>query len=241
MNQVWAWPNGCGLIVLDWPKPDQLDCLLRPCIVASHVVSFLQIPMASAVIIDVGPKCTQMGITSELLLTRASHLLEVEPITNEMVLELAAFKDKYQCTFKMLHQWIKELFGKRWPEKAPTCQAIIKSVERLRARLSKLKKVPTAFEGKEEKILELLQEDFTLPSLGFCGGKVVRFSSVKKSADETKELKKKMYAITRNANKRLKRKEATICKQKSCIDAQQEKISIYEKKSQGAEGQLAKL
>ena len=39
------------------------------------------------------------------------------------------------------------------------------------------------------------------------------------SSDEnlSKEMKTKMYAITRNANKRLKRQEALISEQKECI------------------------
>ena len=46
-------------------------------------------------------------------------------------------------------------------------------------------------------------------------------------------LKQKMYSITRNANKRLKRRDITINQQKTCIDSQHEKIKAYEEKTPG--------
>ena len=84
------------------------------------------------------------------------------------------------------------------------------------------------------------------------------FSPVKKRCDtetslhtqeETKEettqkyhdLKQRMYAITRNANKRLKRREAVIQQQKTCIDSQRYAIQSYERKIKVAESQVIKL
>ena len=44
-----------------------------------------------------------------------------------------------------------------------------------------------------------------------------------------KEMKQKVYAINRNANKRLKRREAVIQKQGNRIQSQQKAIVEYEK------------
>lgn len=117
----------------------------------------------------VGPICSKNDITSSMLLSYVStksrvHLPEVQTITNELVLELSRFKDRHsQCTFKTLHEWIRALHGSIWPqEEAPTYQAISKSIERLTARLSKLKKQHSTAK-KDEIISEFLQHEYILP------------------------------------------------------------------------------
>ena len=138
-----------------------------------------------------------------------------------------------------------------WPqEEPPTCQAISKSIEWFTARLSKLKKQHNTAK-KDEIISEFLQQDYVLPKLGFYKGRVLHFSPAKKptcakkSVNDTdtqiQKLKQKMYAVTRNTNKRLKRREKVIDEQKSQIHRQQEAIKTYEKKLKGAESQLSKL
>lgn len=216
---------------------------------------------------ELGPECTKSGITTSMLLSYASaeshinvqHLPEVRTVTNELLLELVRFKDRHsQCTFKTLYFWVKELYGKKWPqEEAPTSQAITKSIERLSARLSKLKKLHTTPE-KDGAISEFLQQEYVLPKLGFCKGRVLHFSPAKELtcskadhastgqtqneyAQKCSELKQKMYAITRNTNKRLKRRDAVIQQQKRHIHSQQQAIRGYEKKLKLAESQLSKL
>ena len=205
---------------------------------------------ASAIRVDVGPECSKHGITLSMLLAVATSsatasLPELDVVTNQLVLELATVKDKhYQCTFYIFRQWLRKLFGRRWPEQAPTPQAITRSVKRLLERLHKMKKQPTSSNERGNNLADLLQQEFTLPVVGICKGVVVHFSPVKKLHEvskETQELRQKMYSITRNTNKRLKRREATIAKQQACIDIQHEKIEMYEKKLQGTEGQLSKL
>ena len=50
-----------------------------------------------------------------------------------------------------------------------------------------------------------------------------------------------MYAANRNANKKLRRREAVIAQQKTCIQSQQLQIKLYEKKLQGANQQVSQL
>ena len=63
------------------------------------------------------------------------------------------------------------------------------------------------------------------------------------SSDEKlcKEMKTKMYAITRNANKRLKRREALISEQKECIENQKAIIKNYKRKMKAAESKIEEL
>ena len=146
------------------------------------------------------------------------HLPEVQKITNNLIFELTRFKDRHsQCTFRTFHDWLRKLYGKNWPEEAPTVQAITKSIDRLGARLCKLKKQHTTAE-KEKTISDFLQQEYDLPRLGLCKGRVLHFSPAKKSTcgkanltsgsqtqeqcvQKCKELRQKMYAVTRNTNK----------------------------------------
>ena len=54
-------------------------------------------------------------------------------------------------------------------------------------------------------------------------------TSTAKKCEDVGDLKQKMYSMTRNTNKRLKRRDETINKQKTCIDSQLEKIKQYER------------
>ena len=92
---------------------------------------------------SVGKTCANQGITSSMLLEHVTKLPELEKVTNEIVLELVHFKDHTrECSFQTLYLWIKQLYGKSWPEKPPTIQAIARSISRLSARLAKLSTVP---------------------------------------------------------------------------------------------------
>ena len=206
--------------------------------------------MACALDSEVGPESTRNG----MLLSSNSNLLEIDTITNKIVLELARFKDLHpSCTLKSLYSWLKDLFGAKSPEKEePTSHAVAKSIERLRAQLSNLKKRHTSAQ-KDQLIAEFLQQDFLLPRLGLCSGRIVHFSPAKSSARtrpdltqekcilQYKELKKKIYSINRNANKRLKRRELLIKQQKSEIQSKDQTLKNYEKKIVKANSQLSEL
>ena len=68
------------------------------------------------------------------------------------------------CTFRTLYGWmIRGVFGETWPEEGPpTLQAFTKSVERLKAKLTKLKKQHTG----SDKEVEFLTENYTFPKFG---------------------------------------------------------------------------
>jgi len=105
--------------------------------------------MASAVVSEVGPECTKHDIKSSMLLSDCD-LPELESVTNGLILELVRFKERHsQCTFRKLFKWIKDLFGTKWPEQAPNQQAVIQSIKRLSAGLSKLKKCSTSSTEKD--------------------------------------------------------------------------------------------
>ena len=196
------------------------------------------------------------GINEQMLLSytndsNVQHLSEVSfvNVTNELVMELAKFKHRHpECTCKTLYFWIKDIFGDQWPlPDSPTCQAVAKSIERLNARLLKLKKQHSSV-NKGIEISGFLQEEFSLPRLGYHKGKIVNFSpprsqhlAKKQSSKVYGDMKKKLYAANRNANKRLKRREAKIQEQEKVIREQQEAISKYEKKICGTESKMKKM
>ena len=72
-------------------------------------------------------------------------------------MELVKFNNQHaECSCKIFYQWMVDLYGDKWPQPdSPTCSALIKSVERLNARLVKMKKQHTS-ELKEEAILDFL-------------------------------------------------------------------------------------
>ena len=197
----------------------------------------------------IGPFCMRSGISSSMLLYN-HPIPELEHVNNGLILELFHFKESYnQCTNQDLYRWIKSLLGKKWPDCPPTYQAVTKSTERLLQRYRKLKKTPNCFEQREDMITEFLQNDYKLPLLGFHKGRVVHFTPVKSHNEKKKPstdadtllLKQKMYSTTRNANKRLKRREATISNQKECIEQQRQTIKEYEKKLERTESSVHKL
>lgn len=200
---------------------------------------------------------TRNGIEEQMLLSytgsdsNIQHLSEVPFVTNELILELARFKHRHpKCTFRTLYFWMKDIFGDKWPlPDSPTCQAIVKSIERLDARFLKLKKQHSSVD-KDIEISDFLKEEFSLPQLGYHKGKIVNFSPLARNQDLAKkhqsakmyeDVRKKLYAANRNANKRLKRREAKIQEQEKLIREQQEAISKYEQKICGTESKLKKM
>ena len=103
--------------------------------------------------------------------------------------------------------------------------------------------------GESKETSEFLQQEYVLPKLGIYKGQVVHFSPLKKyqlqdgASDATKlsEIREKMYAANRNANKKLKQREAVIAKQKDHIASQQEVIKLHECKLKRANDQVEKL
>ena len=186
--------------------------------------------------------------------TELEPLPQLSTISNGLILELVDFKHQNsKCTFKTVYCWIRELYGVNWPPNSPpTCQAVTRSIERLTARLQKVKKMCSC-EKKDEMLIKFLKEEFVLPNLGFHKGiKVVHHSSppsvpqiVSGSTDSTvqvkKEMKQKMYCLNRNANKRLKRREGVIQKQGSILQTQRRKLLQYEVKLHQSERKLTKL
>ncbi len=150
--------------------------------------------------------------------------------------ELHHFKDKHQCTYKDLHCWLRDLYGIKWPTSAaPTHQAILKSLQQLKAKLSKLKK-----QNHKDRISSavsvsvFLKEEYCLPKLGYQGGQFITFSPLRKPkapaqtecGDKYKELQQRMYANTRNANKRLKRREEKIIHQQGTLKSYESQLKI---------------
>ncbi len=183
----------------------------------------------------------EYGIQPSMLL--ANNPPEVPFVTNQLVLELFKFKDQHGCTVKQVNEWIKKLFGSRWPEQqGPSYQATTRSIFRLRAKFDKLRKQSASSE-KEASIAEFFQQEYALPKLGYIHGQVVSFSPPKKliSRKEYDDLKQKLYAATRNANKKLKRREEKLELQKVKIIDQDHQIVKYKKKMSGLETQLSKL
>ena len=178
-----------------------------------------------------------------LTITPTFSVYQIPCITNELILKLLRFKNLHsECSFKTLFCWVKDLFGKKWPlPDSPTCQAVIKSIDRLNARFAKLKKKQHSSSVKEMEIAHFLQEEFLLPKLGYRKGKIVNFSPAKSSAKSQhqsvkmyKGMKQKLYAANRNANKRLKRREAKI-------QEQEKLIHNYEQQLCGIESKLKKM
>ena len=127
---------------------------------------------------------------------------ELPSVTNQLILELLTFKDATpNCSYKMFYHCLQMFYGSRWPHEA--LAAFTKSTERLKAQYYKLKK-------KREKEMELsnfLQEDYVLPKLGICRGKVQQFTppkpppAVTQSSQKIEDLRKKLYSVTRNSIK----------------------------------------
>ncbi len=123
---------------------------------------------------EVASVCFSLGIRASMLLCWHScpatyhHLPELDEVTNQIVLELYAFKDWHGESYETLHCWLKYVYGPEVQE--PSRKAITRSIERLKARLSKLKKhcdESIAMSSvKADNILKFLQEEYILPKLG---------------------------------------------------------------------------
>lgn len=144
---------------------------------------------------------TTYGIDEKVLLSyvgteSVKHLEELPFVTNELVLNLVKFKHLHpKCTFNVIYSWIRDIYGEKWPQPdSPTCQAIIRCIERLTARFSKLKKQHTSSE-KEQALNDFLQDEFLLPKLGFRKGKVVKFSPTRPSKKSCKDVKKSFMLL----------------------------------------------
>ena len=171
------------------------------------------------------------------------HLEELPFVTNELVLSLIKFKHLHpKCTFNVVYRWIRDIYGEKWPlPDSPTCQAIIRCIESLTARFSKLKKQHTSSK-KDMALDDFLRDEFSLPKLGFRKGKVIKFSPTRPSKKyESKDMKEKLYAINRNVNKQLKSRDARILEQERRIKEQEEIIAKYETKLFRTEANLKKL
>ena len=121
----------------------------------------------------------------------------------------------------------------------PTLQAFIKIIERLKPKLCRLSKQHTSSE-KDHNLEEFLAKEYILPSIGLRNGHVVHFSPVKQSrarvpqpvstglaSEYTKTMPQKMYAVTRNSQKKLKRRDEKIEDQKEQIAMQLQTIQQY--------------
>ena len=98
------------------------------------------------------------------------------------------------------------------------------------AKLAKLKKMRSSAE-KEGLMSKFFAEEYILPRLGYHKGRVISFSPQRpprkrkiECDDQVKEMRQKMFNMTRNANKRIKQRDAAIQKQVDCIGTQQKTI-----------------
>ena len=192
-----------------------------------------------------------MGVKKEMLLSYVNcpeehvSVPHISTVSNRLLLELVRFKNEHaQCTFRILYCWVQDLFGINWPEEPPTLQSFTKSIERLQARLDKLKKQHTSTK-KDSNIEMFLDEEYHLPSIGLRRGQVLHFSPAKKenprAKAEFKEMQQKMYALTRNANKKIKRRDAKIEEQKKQIALQTRLINNDEQMESQVSELKAKL
>ena len=115
------------------------------------------------------------------------------------------------------------------------------------AKLAKLKKMRSSAE-KEGLMSKFFAEEYILPRLGYHKGRVISFSPQRpprkrkiECDDQVKEMRQKMYDMTRNANKRIKRRDAAIQKQVDCIRTQQKTIEDMKRKLLGSDSQVKKL
>ena len=200
---------------------------------------------------SVGPECTRVGVKNEMLLSYVNcpeervSVPHISTISNRLLLELVRFKNEHaQITFRILYCWVQDLFGINWPEEPPTLQSLTKSIERLQARLAKIKKQHSGTK-KDSDVEVFLNEQYVLPSIGLHNGQVLHFSPAKKekpkAKSDFKEMQQKMYALTRNANKKIKRRDTKIQKQKEQIALQTRLINNDEQMESQVSELKAKL
>ena len=125
---------------------------------------------------DIGCECQANGISKSMLLSYVSDspqkLPQIPKVSNR--LELNAVRDQnHLCTYRTLYCWISDLYGHNWPDEGqPTMKALTNSIDRLIARLARLKKQPTSSE-KETVISQFFEESYALPKLGVLKGRVL--------------------------------------------------------------------
>ena len=146
----------------------------------------------------------------------AGHIKEIPIATNQLILALLKLKNATpNCSYTMLLNWLKMIYGSRWPqENSPTLAAVTKSIECLKTQHFILKKKRDG-KAKQVELSHFLQEVHTLPKLGYC--KVCHFSppkeamvpTVDQSSQKIMDLRKKLYVVTRNTGKQLKRQSVS--------------------------------
>ena len=186
------------------------------------------------------------GITNLMLLSyelklstskQFCRLPGIEVITNELIIELKKFKDSHQCTSKMLSSWIKDLFGKHWPQESPpTTQAIVNSTDRLMTKYKRLQKQHSSSK-KQEVIFSFLQEEYIIPQSrntvsqsSVCVSSKSMRTELQAQRDKIQQLQCKAYSVSRNAKKRQSRRDAIIEQQTADIKYKQKVIQEYEMK-----------
>ena len=89
-------------------------------------------------------ECLKSGLTESMLLSHSLQhpLPEVSVITNGLILDLVKFKNEHHgITYQVFYQWVEEIYGEKWPyPESPTCEAIVRCIERLTAKVIKIKK-----------------------------------------------------------------------------------------------------
>ena len=190
-----------------------------------------------------------MGITNLMLLSydtlKPSHLPGIELITNKFIIELKKFKDSHQCSSKIWSSWIKDLYGKHWPqENPPTTQAIINSTDRLIAKHKNLQK--QQFSSKKNEIMFNFLQEYVLPQPRHtvssqptvCIHSENMLAKIQTQNEKIQQLQLKTYAVSRNAKKRQSRRDVLIEQQKADIKFQQIVIHNYKRKAESLKKKL---
>ena len=162
------------------------------------------------------------------------HLPSLPIITK---LELNKFKECHyaHCTSSTLYSWLKDIFGESWPsDNPPTIQVIMKGIDRLVLKFTKLQKQPSS-STKEIIISSFLKEEYALPK-SRCGNQcqIKSFSQdhnseIEQYQEQVQQLKLQLYASNRNAKKRQGRRDALKEEQKVNIRIQKTKYPVIKK------------
>ena len=204
------------------------------------------------------PSLSDLGLTSELLLAVADdsdscgdiEALNVSKVTNKSMLELLDFLNRHSsCTCYTYWRWVSALLSRCKPkDKFPTIKSLRQSVLRLSSRLNKLKKMPSSDE-KSRILTDFFNTEYDLPHVFAARGKVVVSHSSDESScsscaelrDSVDKSRKKAYAIHRNTQKRLKRREAVIKQQDTQLQESKQLIEGLQKKYLKTEEQVSLL
>ena len=236
----------------------------------------------------VGASLQKLGITGPALI-ESSHgnaifpsclLTPIATVTNEVVLDLHQFLYRYpSCTYQNFTFWLRCLFGESWPiHQPPTVKAITQSVKRLLAKRDKLKKQQCSCSGKDQMMLDFMNEEYALPVIFRVKGGLHKSSAHQQQTDSVQSedlsscedssefetlkavnkdlcnqiakctcydsydlLRKKMYSLHRNTNKKLGRRDNAISEQSKRIDKQKSDLEKLHKKVYQMESQLHQL